>query len=79
MSGKWSLEIFNFMLFAGIGWTDGISREQDWHKSIYTIEYIKEQLLSNNIKIINTHYDSYENAGNSNLNLYIQGIKKNEM
>jgi ubiquinone/menaquinone biosynthesis C-methylase UbiE len=72
---KWDIAKLNYMLFAGIGWTDGISRDHDWHKSIYTTEYIVEQLKKNNVKIISIYYDSHINVTNGNLNLKIIGEK----
>jgi ubiquinone/menaquinone biosynthesis C-methylase UbiE len=72
---KWSLNQLNYMLFAGIGWTDGISRDHDWHKSIYTIEYLTQELLKNNVQIIDSKFNSHINAGEGNLNLYIIGEK----
>jgi hypothetical protein len=74
-NNKWNLEKINYMMFAGIGWTDGVSRDQDWHKSIYTIEFLTEQLKKNNISIISTNFDSHENTSTGNLNLHILGKK----
>lgn len=71
----WSLQRLNYMLFAGIGWTDGISRDQDWHKSSYTIEYISSELSKNNVDVIQSRFDHHSNVTNGNLNLYIIGRK----
>lgn len=72
---KWNIYQLNYMMFAGIGWTDGISRDHDWHKSIYSIEYLSEELKNNHVNIISTRFDSYSNVTNGNLNLYIIGKK----
>jgi ubiquinone/menaquinone biosynthesis C-methylase UbiE len=72
---KWSLSQLNYMLFAGVGWTDGISRDHDWHKSIYTTEYLTSELLKNNVKVIDSKYNSHIDVGSGNLNLYIIGEK----
>lgn len=75
LNKKWDLYRLNYMMFAGIGWTDGISRDHDWHKSIYSIDYLSKELNSNNVKIIHTKFDSYSEVTNGNLNLYIIGKK----
>jgi len=75
LNNKWNLYQLNHMMFAGIGWTDGISRDHDWHKSIYSIDYLSKELNRNNVKIIHTKFDSYSEVTNGNLNLYIVGKK----
>lgn len=72
---KWNLSQINYMMFAGIGWTDGISRDHDWHKSIYSIDYISKQLQQNYVETIYTRFDSHQNVTNGNLNLHIIGKK----
>jgi ubiquinone/menaquinone biosynthesis C-methylase UbiE len=72
---KWNIYQLNYMMFAGIGWTDGIGRDHDWHKSIYNIEYLSKELNKNRVNTIHTRFDSYANVTNGNLNLYIVGKK----
>lgn len=74
-SGVWDIETLNHMLFAGHGWTDGTSRDHDWHKSVYTPEFIITELTKYNIRIEKNYTDSHTNTGNGNLNLHIIGLK----
>lgn len=76
---KWNLARLNYMLFAGIGWTDGISRDHDWHKSTYNIDYLSKELYKYQVKVINSRFDSYKDVTSGNLNLYIEGKKYNQL
>lgn len=75
LNNKWNLSRLNYMMFAGIGWTDGTSRDHDWHKSIYSIEYLSEELNKNHVNVVSNKFDSHQNAGEANLNLYLIGKK----
>ena len=75
LNNKWDISKLNYMLFAGIGWTDGTSRDHDWHKSIYTTDYVCSELEKNSLKIISKKYDSHKDTTNGNLNFTILGQK----
>ena len=76
----WDTEDFNYMLFAGVGWTDGISRDFDFHKSVFTLDYLRDLLSSVNIKVIRTELDKIDDQlladkRSHNLNMRVWGEK----
>lgn len=78
--GVWSLEDFNYMVFAGINWSDGCVRSEDFHKSTFTIDSLKNLLNDNGINIISVNCDEIDqyikaNARWHNLTVMIEGTK----
>jgi len=57
----WDMETINYMLFAGINWVDGITRPEDFHKSIYSVEYMAKILKENNFLISKIEYEDIDN------------------
>lgn len=80
IKGVWSIYDFNYMLFAGISWTNRESQCEDFHKCAYNFQLLENLLLSNNIKIVEVKYDEIDlslkyNPRSHNLNLMIYGEK----
>jgi len=80
LSGIWSINDFNYMLFAGVSWTDRTPKCEDFHKCAYNSELLKQILFLNNIKILDIKYDEIDvdlkyNSKSHNLNLMIFGEK----
>jgi hypothetical protein len=78
--GIWSIEDLNYMLFAGVNWTDEESRCEDFHKCAYNINLISQILLENNIVIEKYEFDQIDNLlkinpRSHNLNLMVWGRK----
>lgn len=76
----WDIQTINYMLFAGINWVDGISRNEDFHKSIYTKEILEKVLINNNCSILNIEFDKIDNIlinnpYSHNLNIKIHARK----
>jgi hypothetical protein len=76
----WDIQAINYMLFAGINWVDGISRNEDFHKSIYSKEILEKILIKNNCSIIKIEFDLIDknlinNPYCHNLNLKIHARK----
>ena len=58
----WSLETVIYMLFAGKNWVDGIERQEDFHKSVYSDSLIRRILEENNFSIEKIEFDKIDNA-----------------
>tara|TARA_R110000822_G_scaffold302891_1_gene427386 strand:+ start:1531 stop:2037 length:507 start_codon:yes stop_codon:yes gene_type:complete len=71
----WDIKTINYMMFAGKGWIDGVSRDQDWHKSIYTAEHIFMELAKNGVEVESARTDYAKGYCSGNLNLHIWGKK----
>mgnify|MGYP003332853875 FL=1 len=68
------------MLFAGTNWVDGISRPEDFHKSVYTLTFLCSILKENNFKIDKVSMDKIDesllrNKLAHNLNMMIYASK----
>lgn len=77
----WSLEVLNYMLFAGKNWVNGISKPEDYHKSCYSKEMLESILENNGFIIQKITFDKIDEALRRNpyihnLNLMIEAIKK---
>jgi predicted SAM-dependent methyltransferase len=77
----WDLETVIYMLFAGKNWVDGISRNEDFHKSVYSLKLLNQILSENNFEIKNCEFDSIDhqllmNPRSHNLNIKIHAVKK---
>lgn len=77
----WDLETVNYMLFAGHNWVDGISRNEDFHKSVYSFNLLKQILLENEFEISEVDFDKIDepllrNKRSHNLNIKIVAFKK---
>ena len=77
----WSLENVIYMLFAGKNWVDGTSRNEDFHKSVYSHDLLKKILNENNFKILEVNFDKIDkqllnNPLSHNLNIKIKAIKE---
>lgn len=76
----WDICALNYMLFAGINYTDVGSQECDFHKSVYSPEFIFHLLKNIGYKNIKIKEDSIDenlkfNAFSHNLNLYVTAEK----
>lgn len=76
----WNLEALNYMLFAGKNWVDGISKNEDFHKSCYSKEFLEQLLLQNQFKVLSIEFDKIDadlkyNPYAHNLNIMIKAIK----
>ena len=76
----WDIEAVNYMLFAGTNWVDGISRPEDFHKSVYTLNFLCGILKQNNFKIDKVSTDKIDesllrNKLAHNLNMMIYASK----
>jgi predicted SAM-dependent methyltransferase len=72
----WDLETVIYMLFAGKNWVDGISRNEDFHKSVYSLELLNDILSKNKFSIKNVEFDQIDesllrNPRSHNLNIKI--------
>lgn len=80
IKGVWNLEILNYMLFAGKNWVDGVSKNEDFHKSCYSKDFLENLLISNHFKILSIEFDKIDNDLNNNpyahnLNIKIKSQK----
>jgi hypothetical protein len=69
------------MLFAGKNWVDGVSKSEDFHKSVYSAELLNKILNENNFLIQSCEFDKIDhqllfNPKSHNLNIKINAIKK---
>lgn len=76
----WDMETINYMLFAGINWVDGIPRNEDFHKSIYSVESMVKLLKENNFSILSIEYEGIDeflknNPKSHNLNMVIYATR----
>jgi len=72
----WDLETVIYMLFAGKNWVDGISRNEDFHKSAYSLDLLNNILSQNQFTIKNVEFDQIDesllrNPRSHNLNIKI--------
>lgn len=79
--GVWDLDTFNYMLFGGKGYVDGKARYHDYHHSVFTDEWLIQQLKSVGISVIKVQFDEIDQALRNdprchNLNIYLHGVKK---
>jgi predicted SAM-dependent methyltransferase len=77
----WDLETVIYMLFAGKNWVDGISKNEDFHKSVYSLDLLHKILDENNFLIESYSFDKIDhqllvNPKSHNLNIKINAIKK---
>lgn len=78
--GIWSINNFNYMLFAGVNWVNESPKCEDFHKCAYDTKSIQFLLEKNNINIENIEYDEIDeilliNPRSHNLNLMIWAKK----
>lgn len=78
--GVWDLGVLNYMLFAGINYTDVGQQDCDFHKSVYSPQALCFLLQNIGYKIQEVKEDSIDNQLKSNpfshnLNLYITAQK----
>lgn len=79
-NGIWSIEVLNYMLFAGKNWVNGISKPEDYHKSCYSKSLLEFILKQNNFIIEKITFDQIDNELKQNpyihnLNLIIEAKK----
>lgn len=77
----WDLETVIYMLFAGRNWVDGISKSEDFHKSVYSLELLHKILDENNFSIQDCDFDKIDHhllfdPKSHNLNIKINAIKR---
>jgi hypothetical protein len=77
----WDLETVIYMLFAGKNWVDGVSRNEDFHKSAYSLDLLNQILSENNFEIKEYEFDQIDhqlliNPKSHNLNIKILAVKK---
>lgn len=58
----WDIENINYMLFAGKNWVDGKSRPEDFHKSVYSPNFLINLLKENKFKVYKVELDSIDEA-----------------
>jgi len=80
MNNTWTIEVLNYMLFAGKNWVDGIPKTEDFHKSCYSKNFLEQLLLQNQFKILSIEFDKIDadlkyNPYAHNLNIMIKAIK----
>lgn len=80
-SKVWTLEVLNYMLFAGKNWVNGISKPEDYHKSCYSKHLLEELLTQNNFLIDTITFDQIDvplkqNPYIHNLNILINATKR---
>lgn len=78
--GVWSINDFNYMLFAGVNWVNESVKCEDFHKCAYNASAIRFLLEKNSIKIQNIEYDEIDdilliNPRIHNLNLMVWATK----
>lgn len=76
----WDLKALNHMLFSGVNWIGGKSENCDFHKSVYTLEFLKNELTKIGYKILQFKIDEIDaslihDAYSHNLNLIIKAQK----
>ena len=76
----WDLKVLNHMLFSGVNWIGGKSENCDFHKSVYTLDFLTKELTKIGYKIIQSKIDEIDNslihdAYSHNLNLIIKAQK----
>ena len=76
----WNIPILNHMLFAGVNYTNVGSQECDFHKSIYTQQFLLENLKGIGYDIVSISEDEVDtqlkiNPMSHNLNLMITAKK----
>lgn len=76
----WDLETVIYMLFAGKNWVDGVERQEDFHKSVYSAELINKILNENNFSIERVEFDKIDHAllfnpKSHNLNIMVHARK----
>lgn len=77
----WNMEIVNYMLFAGKNWVDGSSRPEDFHKSVYSSQFLISFLRKNQYDIDKIEVQSIDeallrNPICHNLNICVWATKK---
>ena len=60
--GVWDIPTLNHMLFAGTNYTDVGTQSCDFHKSVYTPEYLAEIFTQIGFKVLGTEEDSVDDA-----------------
>jgi len=80
LSEVWDLKTVIYMLFAGKNWVDGISRPEDFHKSVYSYPLLVDILNKNNFTIAKIELDKidqalFDNPYSHNLNIAIYATK----
>jgi hypothetical protein len=80
-TGVWDITTLNYMLFAGKNWVNGVSTNEDLHKSCYSRLFLETVLSQNQFKILNISLNSIDdmlrhNPYSHNLNIMIQAQKQ---
>lgn len=80
LNGAWSIEDFNYMLFAGVNWVNEEPKCEDFHKCAYNTKLISQLLSENSIVIERFEYDEIDNLlkvnpRSHNLNLMLWAKK----
>jgi hypothetical protein len=65
--GKITLAALNYLLFAGVSWLEGQSawntpevHEADWHRSVFTVEFLSQALLAQGCEILSVQLDDVD-------------------
>lgn len=79
-SGVWNIFYLNYMLFSGVNWIDSNSQEADFHKSVYTKDFLINELGRIGYKILSVEEDEIDNnlknnPTHHNLNVKIWALK----
>jgi hypothetical protein len=80
LSGIWNSKVTNYMLFAGINWSNEKVKNEDFHKSCFGANDIYSILVKNKMKIISFDLDQIDkdlidNPYSHNLNMKIWAEK----
>jgi predicted SAM-dependent methyltransferase len=62
----WDVPTLNHMLFAGTGYVDAGNQECDFHKSVYTTEFLSNALTQIGFKILGIQEDEIDDPLKSN-------------
>ena len=81
--GHLALEQINYYLFAGVRHVDGRAewcspavRDGDWHKSVYTEQFLSQVLSANGLDVVTTVFDTPGRAPRPATNLKIIARKR---
>lgn len=82
-NGHLALEQINYFLFAGVRHLDGRSewcspavRDSDWHKSVYTEQFLAQVLAANGLEVVTTILDTPGRAPRPATNIKIIARKR---
>ncbi len=72
----WDISTLNDMLFAGQSWINEKPNDCDWHKSVYSLDFLKNYCKQLGFLILECSEDKLPWHGNLNLNITVQKGEK---